>query len=45
MHIPDGLNITLNGNAVKEGKEYTQAQIDKARWKSGADETLRPIRV
>lgn len=27
--IPDGLNITLNGNAVKEGKEYTQNQIDK----------------
>ena len=27
--IPNGLNITLNGNAVKEGKEYTQNQIDK----------------
>ncbi|OBT22394.1 RTX toxin [Vibrio tasmaniensis] len=36
--IPDGLNITLNGNAVKEGKEYTQAQIDKMEIR--ADENL-----
>ncbi|PMN53379.1 RTX toxin [Vibrio lentus] len=36
--IPDGLNITLNGNAVKEGKEYTQTQIDKMEIR--ADENL-----
>ncbi|CAK1849209.1 RTX toxin [Vibrio crassostreae] len=36
--IPDGLNITLNGNAVKEGKEYTQNQIDKMEIR--ADENL-----
>ncbi|WP_146448762.1 T1SS-143 repeat domain-containing protein [Vibrio kanaloae] len=36
--IPDGLNITLNGNAVKEGKEYTQPQIDKMEIR--ADENL-----
>ncbi|OMO32073.1 RTX toxin [Vibrio sp. 10N.261.45.E1] len=36
--IPDGLNITLNGNAVKEGKEYTQKQIDKMEIR--ADENL-----
>ncbi|MEZ9157687.1 RTX toxin [Vibrio lentus] len=36
--IPDGLNITLNGNAIKEGKEYTQAQIDKMEIR--ADENL-----
>ncbi|MDH5926348.1 Ig-like domain-containing protein [Vibrio lentus] len=36
--IPDGLNITLNGNAVKEGKEYTQAQIDKMEIRT--DENL-----
>ncbi|MFS1947487.1 RTX toxin [Vibrio lentus] len=36
--IPDGLNITLNGNVVKEGKEYTQAQIDKMEIR--ADENL-----
>ncbi|WP_139685346.1 T1SS-143 repeat domain-containing protein [Vibrio tasmaniensis] len=36
--IPDGLNITLNGNAVKEGKEYTQSQIDKMEIR--ADENL-----
>ncbi|MEZ9012669.1 RTX toxin [Vibrio splendidus] len=36
--IPDGLNITLNGSAVKEGKEYTQTQIDKMEIR--ADENL-----
>ncbi|UXA00540.1 RTX toxin [Vibrio splendidus] len=36
--IPDGLNITLNGNAVKEGKEYTQNQINKMEIR--ADENL-----
>ncbi|NOJ08654.1 T1SS-143 repeat domain-containing protein [Vibrio splendidus] len=36
--IPDGLNITLNGNVVKEGKEYTQTQIDKMEIR--ADENL-----
>ncbi|MEZ9661385.1 type I secretion C-terminal target domain-containing protein [Vibrio sp. 10N.261.52.F3] len=36
--IPDGLNLTLNGNAVKEGKSYTQAQIDKMEIR--ADDNL-----
>ncbi|MEZ8036324.1 T1SS-143 repeat domain-containing protein [Vibrio crassostreae] len=36
--IPEGLNITLNGNAVKEGKEYTKNQIDKMEIR--ADENL-----
>ncbi len=36
--IPDRLNITLNGNAVKEDKEYTQTQIDKMEIR--ADENL-----
>ncbi|WP_408063557.1 RTX toxin [Vibrio pelagius] len=36
--IPNGLNITLNGNNVKEGKEYTQQQIDK--MEITADENL-----
>ncbi|MGR4998890.1 Ig-like domain-containing protein [Vibrio celticus] len=36
--IPDGLNITLNGSAVKEGKEYTQTQIDQMEIR--ADENL-----
>ncbi|WP_061016508.1 RTX toxin [Vibrio splendidus] len=36
--IPDGLNITLNGASIKEGKAYTQNQIDKMEIR--ADENL-----
>ncbi|WP_299131131.1 RTX toxin [uncultured Vibrio sp.] len=36
--IPEGLNITLNGKVVEEGKEYTQSQIDGMEIR--ADENL-----
>ena len=38
MGFLTGLNLTLNGNAVKEGKSYTQAQIDKMEIR--ADDNL-----
>lgn len=35
--IPEGLNITLNGNGIKEGKAYTQNQINKMELTADAN--------
>ncbi|WP_411991313.1 hypothetical protein [Agarivorans sp. DSG3-1] len=32
--LPNGLHLSLNGNAIKEGKSYTQAQLDQVTVKA-----------